>query len=101
MVSQEACDARLNFVSPVRTRTKVSRLRIMATSSDPKIRAAAASNPHAPIDVLKLLGADISKEVRSWVARNYKTPEWLVSELAKDEDKGIQAFAKYRLTALR
>lgn len=66
----------------VPTRDRRQRLIDMAGSVSPNVRAAAASNPMLPKDVLINLSQDENLLVRSWVARNPKAPKSLLLDMA-------------------
>ncbi len=92
------------------------RIRLMATSPDPQIRAAAASkrqtppetlealgrdadllvrssvarNDTAAPDVLRRLGGDASAQVRGWVAANRACPIDVLDTLADDRDDTVR-----------
>ncbi len=101
---------------PPVTAGTLRRIRLMATSPDPQIRAAAASkrqtppetletlgrdadlivrssvarNDSAAADVLRRLGRDASAQVRGWVAANRVCPTDVLDTLADDPDETVR-----------
>lgn len=97
IASAEACAAVLPFSSPEVTEAKRRRLVTMARSPRAKVRAAAAGNPATPQWVLEELADDEDVEVRRWVVRNQAADPMLVRVMAGlDPDAGIRAFAHHR-----
>lgn len=92
----------LKYSKPDVTPAKIKRLRMMAESMIPQIRATAAGNPSTPVEVLERLADDRSLSVRSWVARNPNCPSELHFQFAWDEheDEGLRAFAHWKLTSV-
>lgn len=108
--------------APPVTESKIRRLRILATNTNPKIREAAASsyntpedlfvtlahdpeesvrscvarNTATPCDVLRELSHDESATVRGWVAVNYFVPADVMTALAKDEDPVVRGLVKWK-----
>lgn len=73
----------------------------MSISDNVKERSAAAGNPMTDRWDLTRLAEDASIEVRSWVLRNPKCPEWILRERAeKDSEKSLREFAKYRISMI-
>lgn len=70
--------------SPPVTEGTRHRIRLLANSTDPVIRASAGLHRHAPEDVLVRLAEDADESVRCAVARNQQTPASLLRQLAKD-----------------
>lgn len=92
----ESCEA-LPFSSPEVTDAKRRRLITMARSPKAKVRAAAAGNPATPQWVLEELADDEDVEVRRWVVRNQSSDPMLVRVMAGlDADPGIRVFAHHR-----
>jgi hypothetical protein len=75
LTSEEAAQlAASQHPAPPITESKIARLRLLATSANPKIRESAASSLHTPEDVMVALATDADDGVRSCVARNESTP---------------------------
>ncbi|HEY8590551.1 MAG TPA: hypothetical protein VIL55_13490 [Naasia sp.] len=115
-------DAALLHLSPAVTDSKIERLRLLATSANPKIRESVASsrntpadlfevlaadteegvracvarNESAPCDVLRALAGDRSEKVRGWVALNYFVPEDAMERLAKDRSKVVRGLVSWK-----
>ena len=80
------------FLSPAVTASKIARLREMAKSTNPKIRASVAASYHAPDEVYAALAADADPEVRSWIARNEHVPCDILRSLVNDPDEQVRSF---------
>lgn len=80
------------FLSPAVTASKIARLREMAKSPNPKIRASVAASYHAPVEVYEALAADSDPEVRSWIARNEHVPCDILRSLVNDPDEQVRSF---------
>jgi hypothetical protein len=119
LTAEEA--ATLHPAPPV-TESKLRRLRILATDSNPKIRESAASshntppdvfealardadagvrcqvarNEATPCDVLRSLAHDESEQVRGWLAVNYFVPADVMEELAHDESETVRALVRWK-----
>lgn len=78
--------------APPVTDSKVRRLRLLAESADPRIRASAAASSHLPADVRARLARDPDPTVRAWVARSEATSCDLLRELATDADETVRGF---------
>jgi hypothetical protein len=78
--------------APPVTASKVARIRLLATSSNPKIRESAASGYHTPDDVMLRLAADPDAGVRGCVARNEATPCDILRSLADDESETVRGW---------
>ncbi|MGN6125713.1 MAG: hypothetical protein ACTHON_04040 [Humibacter sp.] len=113
--------AALHPMPPV-TESKIHRLRVLATSENPKIRESVASsyntpadlfvtlardpdegvrgcvarNEATPCDVLRELAADASETVRGWVAVNYFVPDDAMAALADDTSSTVRALVKWK-----
>ncbi len=62
----------------------------LAADTHPRVRAAAALNPRAPVDLLFQLSRDSSKVVRSCVPWAKAVPREVVSELARDRSADVR-----------
>ena len=80
------------FLSPVITDSKISRLVRLAQDDNHKIRESVALSRYAPEVVYASLAADKVVSVRECVARNTSTPEWILGSLALDENERVRAF---------
>lgn len=89
LTAEEA--AKLHPAPPV-TESKLRRLRILATDSNPKIRESAASSYHTPPDVVETLARDADAGVRGCVARNEATPCDVLRFLAHDESEQVRGW---------
>jgi len=89
MTAEEA--AALHPAPPV-TESKIARLRILATSPNPKIRESVASSYHAPEDLFETLAKDPDAGVRSWIARNETVSCDILRSLADDESEAVRGF---------
>jgi uncharacterized protein (DUF2336 family) len=69
-------------------------------SADAKLRSAAAAHPDAPPEVLFVLAADPSADVRRNVAGNSRTPSVVSPLLAKDDDIDVRSVLLTRLVKL-
>jgi hypothetical protein len=83
--------AELHPAPPV-TESKVRRLRLLASDRNPKIREAAASSYHTPVDVFEALARDADGGVRGCVARNEATPCDVLRSLVDDPDERVRGF---------
>lgn len=83
--------AALHPAPPV-TPSKIDRLRLLARSENPKIRASAAASYHAPLEVYEALAKDDDDEVRSWVARNESVSCDVLRSLADDPSEAVRGF---------
>ena len=83
--------ARLHPAPPV-TESKLRRLRLLATSPNPKIREAVASSYNTPADLFEKLAQDPDDGVRGCVARNEATPCDVLRELVDDPDEQVRGF---------
>jgi hypothetical protein len=78
--------------APPVTDSKIRRLRVLATSADPMIRASVASSYHLPEDLAETLAHDPAVEVRNWLARNETVACDILRELAHDDAESVRAF---------
>ncbi len=78
--------------SPEVTETKLARLRLLATHSNPKIRESVASSLHAPDDLYAALASDADEGVRACVAKNEATPCDVLRSLADDESERVRGW---------
>ena len=81
-----------SFASPAVSDGKVRRVRLLARSTDPRIRESAALSHHAPPDVLASLAADEEVGVRRCVARNERTRPAVLERLAADPDPYVRGW---------
>ncbi|MCX7521480.1 hypothetical protein OSC27_04210 [Microbacterium sp. STN6] len=78
--------------SPPVTESKIRRLRLLATSTNPKIRESVASSYNTPADLFETLAADPDEGVRSCVARNEATPCDILRRLASDSSEQVRGW---------
>lgn len=78
--------------SPPVTDSKLRRLRLLATSANPKIRESVASSYNTPQDVFEALSHDGEEGVRSCLARNEATPCDILRRLADDESEVVRGW---------
>ncbi len=78
-------------VPPV-TATKIARLRLLATSAEPKIRESVASSYNTPEELFSVLATDADEGVRCCVARNERTPCDVLRSLADDASDRVRGF---------
>ncbi|PZQ87793.1 MAG: hypothetical protein DI534_13525 [Leifsonia xyli] len=78
--------------APPVTDSKLRRLRLLATDANPKIREAAASSYHAPVELYGELARDPDEGVRAVVARNTATPCEVLRELAHDDSPTVRGW---------
>jgi hypothetical protein len=78
--------------SPPVTESKLRRLRVLATSANPKIRESVASSYNTPADVFEALSRDGDEGVRSCLARNEATPCDILRRLAHDESERVRGW---------
>lgn len=83
--------AALHPAPPV-TDSKVHRLRLLAESTNPKIRESVASSYHAPLDLFERLAHDSDAGVRGCVARNEAAPCDVLRELSHDGDEAVRGW---------
>jgi hypothetical protein len=89
LTAEEA--ARLHPAPPV-TASKIQRLRLLAESSNPKIRESVASSYHAPTELFERLAHDVNAGVRGCVARNDAVPCEVLRELSHDTDATVRGW---------
>jgi hypothetical protein len=78
--------------APPVTDSKIARVRLLATSSNPKIRESAASGYHTPEDVMAALAKDHDAGVRGCVARNESTSCDILRSMADDESETVRGW---------
>ncbi len=78
--------------APPVTESKIRRLRVLATNTNPKIREAVASSYHTPEDLFEQLARDDEESVRACVARNTATPCDVLRELAHDDSPTVRGW---------
>lgn len=78
--------------APAMTESKIRRLRILATNSNPKIRESVASSYHTPADLFEALSKDPDEGVRICVARNEHTPCDTLRAMADDESEAVRGW---------
>ena len=78
--------------APEMTESKIRRLRLLASDSNPKIRESAASSYHTPEDVFETLARDPDEGVRACVARNEAAPCDVLRSLAGDPSERVRGF---------
>jgi len=83
--------AELHPAPPV-TESKIRRLRLLATSPNPKIREAVASSYNTPADLFEKLARDPDDGVRGCVARNEATPCDVLRSLVDDPSEQVRGF---------
>jgi hypothetical protein len=93
LTSEEAAALAANaHPAPPVTETKLARLRLLATDTNPKIRESVASSPHTPEDVLRALSGDPDAGVRACVARNEATPCDILRSMAEDASETVRGW---------
>ncbi len=90
MITAEEAAA-LHPAPPV-TESKINRLRLLATSDNPKIRESVASSYHAPEELYAQLAKDPDEGVRGWLARNESVPCDVLRSLADDESESVRGW---------
>jgi hypothetical protein len=78
--------------SPPVTDSKIRRLRLLATNTNPKIRESVASSYNTPADLFEVLATDPDEGVRSCVARNETTPCDILRALATDTSEVVRSW---------
>ena len=78
--------------SPVMTESKIARLRLLATDTNPKIGERVALDNHTPTDVFEALARDSDDGVRACVARNENTPCDVLRSLVTDRSETVRGF---------
>lgn len=78
--------------TPPVTATKIARLRLLATSHNPKIRESVASSHNTPDDLFVVLARDSDDGVRSCIARNEHTPCDVLRSLVEDSSERVRGF---------
>lgn len=108
--------------APAVTPSKITRLRVLATHHNPKIRESVASSLNAPddlyatlandpdagvrsclarneavpCDVLRSLADDHSAQVRGWLAVNFFVPLDVMDRLGADPDETVRALVRWK-----
>lgn len=77
---------------PEITESKIRRLRLLAESSNPKIRESVASSRNTPTDLFQTLARDPDEGVRACVARNEAAPCDVLRELADDRSEMVRGW---------
>jgi hypothetical protein len=90
MLTAEEAAAR--HPAPAVTESKITRLRLLATHGNPKIRESVASSYHAPEELLVELAKDPDEGVRAWLARNETASCEILRSLADDESERVRGF---------
>ena len=90
MVTAEEIAA-LHPAPPV-TDSKIRRLRLLATSTNAKIRESVASSYHTPVDLFETLSRDADEGVRACVARNEAAPCDVLRELSGDVSATVRGW---------
>jgi len=90
MLTPEEAAAR--HPAPEVTESKIARLRLLATHSNPKIRESVASSYHAPDDLFEALATDPEVSVRACLARNESVPCDILRSLADDESETVRGW---------
>jgi len=78
--------------APAVTESKITRLRLLAENSNPKIRESVASSYHAPEDLFEKLARDPDAGVRACLARNESVPCDILRSLADDESETVRGW---------
>jgi hypothetical protein len=101
-LSDEAKNERLSWLTPeiISSKRQQKRMTKLAHSDKVSDRVVAAGSPSAPLYILSLLAMDPESKVRGWVVRNPAVRKETLRFLCGDEDKGIAAYAKFRLDGL-
>jgi|GEM_PF-6776020 hypothetical protein len=108
--------------APAVTDSKITRLRLLAQHTNPKIRESVASNQHTPkdvylalardsdvgvrsclarneavpCDILRLMAQDPSEQVRGWLAVNFFAPLDVMEQLANDPDSTVRSLVDWK-----
>ena len=78
--------------APEVTESKIRRLRLLASDTNPKIRESVASSYNTPEDLFVVLARDPDEGVRACVARNESTPCDVLRSLANDPSERVRGF---------
>lgn len=78
--------------APEFTESKITRLRLLASDPNPKIRERAALDSHTPEEVMWMLARDHDEGVRACVARNESTPCDVLRGLVDDPSEQVRGF---------
>lgn len=84
--------ARALHPAPIMTESKIQRLRLLASDTQPKIREAVAASHHTPVEVRERLARDSNDGVRSAVAKNETTPCHILRFLAQDASETVRGW---------
>lgn len=87
-----AAEVAARHPAPPVTESKIQRLRLLAASTNPKIRESVASSYHTPPDVVADLAHDPDDGVRACLARNESTPCDVLRQLAHDESAHVRGW---------
>jgi hypothetical protein len=85
--------------SPEVTASKLLRLRMLATDSNPRIRESVASSYNTPTDVFEDLARDPDAGVRACVAKNESAPCDVLRSLVDDESERVRGFLAVNFSA--
>jgi hypothetical protein len=77
---------------PEITESKIRRLRLLAESSNSKIRESVASSYNTPTDLFEKLASDPDEGVRACVARNEATPCDVLRQLSEDRSEMVRGW---------
>src|ERR1700712_1498235 len=89
---QAAALAATQHPAPPVTDSKIARLRLLASDSNPKIRESAASSYHTPEDIMLRLSKDADAGVRGCVAKNESTSCDILRSMANDESEMVRGW---------
>ena len=78
--------------APVVTPSKITRLRLLATHPNPKIRESVASSYNTPGDLFITLITDEHEGVRACIARNETAPRDVLRSLVGDSSERVRGF---------
>ncbi|MDJ0334967.1 hypothetical protein QMG83_06995 [Salinibacterium sp. G-O1] len=78
--------------APDITESKIARLRLLATNTNPKIRESVASSLNTPEDLFVTLATDSDEGVRACVARNESVPCDVLRSLVADPSERVRGF---------
>lgn len=78
--------------APEVTESKIRRLRLLASDTNPKIRESVASSYNTPEDVFVALAGDPDEGVRACVARNESAPCDVLRGLVDDKSERVRGF---------
>lgn len=78
--------------APLVTASKITRLRLLATHPNPKIRESVASSYNTPGDLFTAFATDAHEGVRACVARNETAPRDVLRSLVDDPSERVRGF---------